>query len=588
MFSIVAMKYKPGILSGLMVLVLSQSSPVYAVEASMPVTTQEVSGTVAENPEGTSASAVKNSGKNHLQNNYIAHDKGVDYLFKAISSVMKKPIITSAKAKKNAVTGNFDLTKPFDTLKKVTADLGLIWYFDGSIFYIYDASEATSSIVQFSRRNFAELLTYLRENSLFDSRFPLKMNYSANTIYVSGPPKYVGIITAIATLMQDNPDEDLQQEVIETIKLRHAFVDDRSYVYREHSVVIPGIATAINNLLTDTNRPKEIAAARKPVESQPESDTSETSFGQGARFEQSDDDDLTNNVKVVSFTGRNSLMVKGTRAQVNMIKDLIASLDVPRKQIELSLWIVDINKDDLDSIGVNWGGQFKIGDEISALFNTGSVISSSQQNFFLAEVSALSQNNKANIVSRPFLLAQENMPALFDNTKNFYVRLAGENNVDLQTVTYGTTISVTPMISDDNKIIEMTLEILDGSTSVSQDGTTEVVDNLPVVGNTTINTLARVMEGQSLMIGGYTRDQVQFSVSKIPLLGDLPLVGNFFKNSSNTVSKTVRIFLIQPKVLKDFSTENSNLNKYINEGWDAINQFDAQYNILNPGDKNDN
>lgn len=588
MFSIVAMKSKTGILSGLAVLLFCQSSSLYALDPAISVETQEISRPIAENSDAASAAAVQGPTDNHIQNKYIAHDKGVDYLFKALSSVMKKPIITSAKAKKNSVTGDFDLTRPVETLTKVADDLGLIWYFDGSMFYIYDASEATSSMVQFSRRNFADLLTYLRENSLFDSRFPLKMNYSANTIYVAGPPKYVGIITAIATLMQDNPDEDLQQQVIETIKLRHAFVDDRSYVYREHSVVIPGIATAINNLLTETNRPKEIAVARQPVESHPETGTSEVSFGQSARFEQSDLDDLTNNVKVVSFTGRNSLMVKGTRAQVNMIKDLIASLDVPRKQIELSLWIVDINKDDLDSIGVNWGGQFKIGDEISALFNTGSVISSSQQNFFLAEVSALSQNNKANIVSRPFLLAQENMPALFDNTKNFYVRLAGENNVDLQTVTYGTTISVTPMISDDNKIIEMTLEILDGSTSVSQDGTTEVVDNLPVVGNTTINTLARVMEGQSLMIGGYTRDQVQFSVSKIPLLGDLPIVGGLFKNSSNTVSKTVRIFLIQPKVLKDFSTENSNLNKYIDEGWDAINQFDAKYNILNPGNKNDN
>lgn len=180
------------------------------------------------------------------------------------------------------------------------------------------------------------------------------------------------------------------------------------------------------------------------------------------------------------------------------------------------------------------------------------------------------------------------MPSLFDNTKNFYVRLAGENNVDLQTVTYGTTISVTPMISDDNKITEMTLEIMDGSTSVSEDGKAEVVDNLPVVGNTTISTLARVMEGQSLMIGGYTRDQVQFSVSKIPLLGDLPYVGNLFKNTTNTVSKTVRIFLIQPRVLKDFSTENSDLNKYINDGWNAINHFDAKCKIINPGNQSGN
>lgn len=579
MFSLAYSKCKFCILGGLAIFCGCQSSLLYARDASSPGTTLVSLTTAAE---------TENASTDHVENSFVARDKGVDYLFKALSSKIQKPIIASAKAKKYFVTGNFDLTKPIETLSAVTADLGLIWYFDGSIFYIYEASEATTAVVQFSKRNFGDLLSFLKQNSLYDSRYPLKMNFSADTLYVSGPPKYVDIITAITSLMQDNPNDDLQQQVIETIKLRHAFVDDRSYKYRDRTIAIPGIATTINTLLSDTNHPREISSARKPVESNIESESQVPSFGQSARFEQDEMDELNNNMKVVAFTGRNSLMVKGTRAQVNMIKDLIASLDVPRKQIELSLWIVDISKDDLDSIGVNWGGQFKIGDEIGALFNTGSVISSTQQNFFLAEVSALSKNNKANIVSRPFLLAQENMPSLFDNTKNFYVRLAGENNVDLQTVTYGTTISVTPMISDDNKITEMTLEIMDGSTSVSEDGKAEVVDNLPVVGNTTISTLARVMEGQSLMIGGYTRDQVQFSVSKIPLLGDLPYVGNLFKNTTNTVSKTVRIFLIQPRVLKDFSTENSDLNKYINDGWNAINHFDAKYKIINPGNQSGN
>lgn len=579
MFSFAYSKCKFGIIGGFAIIVGCQSSQIYARENTTSATD---SSTI------TTKVATENTSVEYIKNSFIARDKGVDYLFKALSSKFQKPIIASAKAKKYFVTGNFDLAKPLDTLAAVAADLGLIWYFDGSIIYVYEASEASTAVVQFSKRNFGDLLSFLKQNSLYDSRYPLKMNFSADTLYVSGPPKYVDIITAITSLMQDNPNDDLQQQVIETIKLRHAFVDDRSYKYRDRTIAIPGIATTINTLLSNSNRPKEVSAARKPVESNIETENQVPSFGQSARFEQDDLDELNDDMKVVAFTGRNSLMVKGTRAQVNMVKDLIASLDVPRKQIELSLWIVDISKDDLDSMGVNWGGQFKIGDEIGTLFNTGSVITSTQQNFFLAEVSALSKNNKANIVSRPFLLAQENMPSLFDNTKNFYVRLAGENDVDLQTVTYGTTISVTPMISDDNKITEMTLEIMDGSTSVSEDGKAEVVDNLPVVGNTTINTLARVMEGQSLMIGGYTRDQVQFSVSKIPLLGDLPYVGNLFKNTTNTVSKTVRIFLIQPRVLKDFSTENSDINKYINEGWDAINHFDDKYKIVNPGNNSGN
>lgn len=69
-------------------------------------------------------------------------------------------------------------------------------------------------------------------------------------------------------------------------------------------------------------------------------------------------------IKVLPFSGRNSLLIKGTQDQVNMIKDIIARLDVPRKQVEFSLWIIDINKDDLEQIGVNWQGQYKVGSNI--------------------------------------------------------------------------------------------------------------------------------------------------------------------------------------------------------------------------------
>nr|WP_318383149.1 type III secretion system outer membrane ring subunit SctC [uncultured Enterobacter sp.] len=519
--------------------------------------------------------------------NYVIKDKSIDYLFKALSARLKKPIISSAKAKKYSVSGNFNLNEPAKALTKVTADLGLIWYFDGSIFYVYESSEATSAVVQFAKRNFSDLVSFLVQNQLYDDRYPIKMNFGANTLYVSGPPKYVDIITAIASLMQDQGEENVQQQVIETIKLRYAFVDDRNYQYRDRQVAVPGVATTLNDLLSESNgnRAKEISAAKKLTENSPETANSSAPVGQKALFDQFAFSQLSGEVRVVPFTGRNSLMVKGTRAQVNMIKDLIATLDTPRKQVELSLWIIDISKDDLDALGVSWDGQFSLGDKIAGLVNTTTILSSTQQDYFLAKVSALSQNEKANVVSRPFLLAQENMPALFDNTKSFYVRLAGENNVELETVTYGTTIGVTPMISDNNKVIEMTLDIMDGTTSVSQDGTSEQVDNLPVVSNTSINTLARVTEGQSLMVGGYTRDQVQLTTTKVPLLGDIPLVGNLFKSSGNTVSKTVRLFLIQPKIIKDFSTDKTNINDYINKGWDAINDLDAQYSILNPGKK---
>lgn len=515
-------------------------------------------------------------------NGFVARDKSVEYVFKALSAEMKRPVIVSTKAKKYSVTGNFNLNRPGEVFSKIANDLGLIWYYDGSIYYVYEASEAKTAIVHLPRYNYNDLIMFLKDNQLYDNRYPLKMNYSASTLYVSGPPKYVDIISAIANFMGETPHEELSKQVIETIKLRHTFVDDRTYDYREKTITIKGIASTINELLMDSapgGRTRAVSVVNNRTDEN-KTAISETDMLNGqALFSGSDLD--RNNIKILPFTARNSLIIKGTRAQVNMIKDLVSSLDIARKQIELSLWIIDINKSDLDSLGVDWKGQMTLGSNALGLLNTSSILSGPQQTWFLATIMALSKKQKANVVSRPILLVQENMPALFDNARSFHVKLTGDHQVDLKTVSYGTTIKVTPIISDDNNIVEMSLNIMDGSTLNDGAGNIEQVDNLPVVGNTTISTIARVNEGQSLLIGGYTRDQIQVANSSVPFLADIPVLGYLFKGKSNGVNKSVRLFLIQPRVLSDSNKLDTATEGYINDGWDAVKHYSATNSGIN-------
>ncbi|WP_410751979.1 type III secretion system outer membrane ring subunit SctC [Citrobacter sp. U14242] len=508
-------------------------------------------------------------------NSFTASNKSVDFVFKAISSQLKKPIIVSSRARKYSVTGRFDLNKPMGMIERITQDLGLIWYFDGAIYYIYEASEAKTAVVHFPARNYRDLENFLHENGMYDKRYPLKMNLSTSTLYISGPPKYIDIIVGIAGFMGNDYSSSNNELVVDAVKLRHVFVDDRSYTYRGQTKIIQGIASTINDLLSDTRiEGKSTIAVKKQDKFTQTADVAsqgEPEFGVSAevnnvgigRYDET-------GIKVLPFTGRNSLLIKGTQEQINMVKDLIARLDIPRRQVEFSLWIIDVNKDDLDQIGVNWQGQYKIGSNIQSFFNATSILSSSESDTFLATVNALSQKDKANIVSRPIILAQDNIPAIFDNSRSFYVKLMGEREVSLQTVTYGTSINVIPMVSDDNKLVEMNVDITDGNTVSDNQGDTAMVDQLPVVGNTSISTMARVSAGQNLLIGGYTRDQLSDGVTKIPLLGDIPWIGGLFRTTTNNTSKAVRLFLIQPKILNDDFSSKESLNGYVNDGWDAI------------------
>ncbi|KNI11349.1 type III secretion system outer membrane pore InvG, partial [Salmonella enterica subsp. enterica serovar Muenchen] len=163
---------------------------------------------------------------------------------------------------------------------------------------------------------------------------------------------------------------------------------------------------------------------------------------------------------------------------------------------------------------------------------------------------SLEEKKQATVVSRPVLLTQENVPAIFDNNRTFYTKLIGERNVALEHVTYGTMIRVLPRFSADGQI-EMSLDIEDGNDKTPQSDTTTSVDALPEVGRTLISTIARVPHGKSLLVGGYTRDANTDTVQSIPFLGKLPLIGSLFRYSSKNKSNVVRVFMIEPKEIVD-------------------------------------
>ena len=136
---------------------------------------------------------------------------------------------------------------------------------------------------------------------------------------------------------------------------------------------------------------------------------------------------------------------------------------------------------------------------------------------FVASILALAKKHRANIGSRPIILTQENVPAIFDNNRTFYTRLLGERSVVLREVTYGTMISVLSRFSGGDEV-EMALTIEDGG-EVARQHRNPGPDDLPEVGRTHISTVARVPRGKSLLIGGYTRDEIRDNRGRLSGLG---------------------------------------------------------------------
>lgn len=505
------------------------------------------------------------------ENTYIASNNSVQQLFFVIGGALHKPFIVSTEAGQKKVSGNFDLSKPKELLNTLAARTGLIWYDDGSSVYIYDTSELQSSIVRLSYAPFDRLVAYIKSSGLYDARFPLRSDGRSGSFYVSGPPVYVELIKAAAKYIDETyARPGTGESTIRVIKLKNTFVNDRTFTQRDTPITVPGVATALNQLLNNSGDSGSgrlaPAGANITIDSDTRGALEAASATQKGNFpplpsfnsapaakRQYEPDALgQSSISIVGYSDTNSLLIQGSERQVSFVEDLVSAIDIPKQQIQLSLWIIDISKDDINELGILWQGAAKLGNT-GVSFNTSSLTPEGSIHF-LADVSALAKKGNAQVVSRPEILTQENVPALFDNNSSFYAKLVGERNSSLEKVTYGTMISVLPRLAQRQQEIEMILNIQDGGLPLNADGKTQNVDSLPMVNNTQISTEARVPVGYSLLVGGYSRDQDEFHSVGIPLLRDIPMLGKLFDYSYTSHKKMVRLFLIQPGLLASGET----------------------------------
>jgi type III secretion protein C len=513
---------------------------------------------------------------------YVASKDSLQNLLNALAGKAGKSAVLSQKAARKQVSGRFDLSAPWGTLTRLGEQMGLIWYFDGQSIYVYESSEIKSSMLALRSANIQTLTDFLQKSGLYDRRYPLKGAPGSSTFYLSGPPVYVDIVlNAAAYLDQHAGKSSLGRDKgpalpgrqrISVIALKNSFVGDRTFNLRGQSVQIPGIASALQSILSANNTGVQKSASAEKKADEPKDalapgaasvfSLSAPVPGFGAKPSVASDEADERGVTIQAFPATNSLLVKGSSEQVEIIEDLVKQLDVAKRHIELSLWIIDVDKSTFDSLGVRWSGAAG-NSKVQVGFNSKVPFTALDGAIFMAEIAALNQKGKADVVTRPVVLTQENVPAIFDHNQTFYAKLEGERTAQLDSVTYGTLINVIPRLSGDASEIEMSLDIEDGD----KDDAKSDVNGMPLVRRTVINTVARVPKGKSLLIGGYAVNKTDNNEEKVPLLGDIPLIGGAFRYKSDSATNRLRLFLIEPRMLDNGS------------GWNA----DEFGSVQNPG-----
>lgn len=390
---------------------------------------------------------------------YEARDESLHTVFSALSVPLGVPVVVSREVARQRFSGVLALDASQQTLESLALQHGLIWYGDGQAIFVYDASEAKSSVVALRHLSIDRFRSLMRRSGLDETRYPLRVS-EGRTFYVSGPPNYVDQVLRLAQLM-DRQRAGLRvgSQAFGVAHVLNTPVADREYAMGDQKVTVPGMASTIQALLASEHK--------GPL--------ADRSLG------------------VTAYADTNSLLIKGKPAQVKFIEQLVTELDTPRRAVEVSLWLVDMNRDDMKKLNL-------VPDNQTSASNA-HVPAPLEDRQLMEQIAALERRRRARVVTLPVVLTQENVPAVFEDNHTFYLSAPGNDTADWKPVPYGSQVSVLPRIVEANQI-EMLLNVQDGR-QVSEVGRR---GKPTAVGRVSVSTVVRVPQGRRLWLGAFRRD----------------------------------------------------------------------------------
>lgn len=266
---------------------------------------------------------------------------------------------------------------------------------------------------------------------------------------------------------------------------------------------------------------------------------------------------MTDRGQVEADKRSNSLIIREVPSNMKPVLDFVASLDREIEQIKISAKLVEISTDDLFELGVQWtaSGQSTVNGyrvDQSASVNADKV--SDQVGHYMfstidpvrgvsidAAVSALSQEGKARVVAHPEITTVDNKEARIQMGQKIPIKQFDQaGNVVIEFKEVGTILKVTPHITAENRILMHLMP---------ERSTYQFDPNGVIINTSNAETNVVVENGQTVVIGGLTTQDMIESKVGVPFLKDVPLLGYLFSYTQRkTVDRDLVIF-VTPNVV---------------------------------------
>ena len=302
----------------------------------------------------------------------------------------------------------------------------------------------------------------------------------------------------------------------------------------------------------------------------------------------------------------NTLIVRDRASVIENVRDMIRRLDIPVRQVLIEARIVNASTSFSDALGVRWGGgqtfpdagdrfiltgsqeasiEFsnnltKYNQGVASALAGGSTLAEALANNTLAspsfpdalvvdmgvtapssialgyagskgllelELSALEASGNGEVIAQPKVTTQDQQLARIESGLQIpYQAQAGgtAGGTAVQFIAAVLALEVTPQITPDGRI-NMLL-------TINQDSVVPGAGAVPSISTNVVNTRVLVNDGDTIVLGGVFREETTTTVTKTPVLGDLPYIGNLFKRTENAETKTELLIFITPSIINEF------------------------------------
>lgn len=283
------------------------------------------------------------------------------------------------------------------------------------------------------------------------------------------------------------------------------------------------------------------------------------------------------NIKVSADTLNNRLLVKGGHTAIKQVKALIKKLDIPAQQIQIESRIVTVREGSDMALGIQWGltnggkngaVSGSINSAVSAAsgnlppvserFNVSLPAAApagkiawhlakiSDTELLDLELSAMQADNRGEVIATPKLMVSNKHEAYIEQgTEIPFVHASSSGATSVTFKKAVLSLKVTPHITPDSHLI---LDLV-----VTQDTKGDVVSTStgPAVSIDTqeISTQIYLKDGETAVLGGIFQTGISTNEKKVPILGDIPLLGHFFKSSQQVESKKELLIFVTPSVI---------------------------------------